>query len=131
MSGVEEYPRQPVRGLLETLIMTDLYYNKNLNLAASGAAGKPLIDWQAVPLSLKDGLESRKAEILALRHEAKELLIGKALLALAPDELTGQLELIDPDYSRAWKKLKAEQDEAQSRKSRRSSQRDVKGFDAT
>lgn len=130
-AGTEEYPRQAVRGLLETMVIIGLYYNKNMNHAASPAKDRVLIDWQAVPLSLKEGLESDKDQVIALCAEGKALLLSGALLALSPDDLTGQLEDIDPDYIAAHRKLEAAQEIASSRKARSAAQRRFKGFDAS
>jgi hypothetical protein len=127
--GTEDYPRQLVRGLLETVVFTDLYYNRNLNLAAG--EGRPLIDWQAVPMSVKEGLETHKNKILDLREEAKNLILKAGIVALSPDELTGQLELIDPDYLRAHGESSALQKNAGRRSSRDGSQRKLGGFNAS
>lgn len=130
-TDTEDYPRQLVRGLLETVVMVDLYYNRNLNRAADVSHGRALIDWQAVPLSLKDGLESRKDEVVLLRNEAKDLILTAGIGTLSPDELTGQLDLIDPDYLRASREFEANQILAANRSPRSGAHRKLRGFDAT
>ncbi len=128
--NAEDYPRQAVRGLLETIAIIDLYYNHRANEAAQGGKGR-LVDWQAVPLSAKQGLEAEKERVLELRHVARELILHHALTALSPDDLRGQLEEIDPAYRRAWHALNAAQAERRAPSAKSSSFQTLKGFDAS
>lgn len=125
----EDYPRHVVKGLLELVTFADLYYNHDLNVTAGN--GRALIDWQSVPLDVKNGLESRKADFVALKTEAKRLILSRGLDALAPEELEGAMERIDPSYARAKRVRDESQRIAQSLPARPGSHHRRKGFDAT
>jgi hypothetical protein len=117
----QDYPADIVRGLLETVAMINLYYNENLSRAANpDKDNSRLIDWEKVDIAVKGPLDDANSQPLIqdALAEAKELIRRHGIVSLDRDYLSGQLEIIDPDYKKARVELEQRQKLAATRSPR-------------
>ena len=125
----ENMPRALVKALVETGCLMRCYYSEEAN-SRLGGEGHGLIDWQSVPMAAKKALDSDKEAVTGLLAKAKEMVLAHGLDALSLDDVSGDVERIDPDYKLARENLDADQRILKSRKARPSSYQKLKGFNA-
>lgn len=116
-AGAENYPRHLVKGLMEMIVMADMYYNDNVNRLANikNDEKSPLVDWQSVPQEFKAALEDQKEDFLVLKREAKAMILAHGMNALSHDDVSGTVEKIDRDYLDAKNRQDVEESLATSR----------------